>query len=195
MHIEASKPGDRGRREPSQGSATEVGIGLVPDIAHRREAIIEMGNALRNPDALRERVTCREDEVIAFEVELSNGEGKEGEKFTVVPGLAGEAIKDARDDSAVFDRRGNASRGMDKGEEVRVGVTPGKVVQHALAAAIANQPVVYERDLQVFDASSPDPVCGPVRRPWPGDRVGIAKRTSTRQMSARFSWLSDLCRV
>jgi hypothetical protein len=41
-------------------------------------------------------------------------------------------------------------------ERVQVGLRKalGEMVQYALSAAIASQPVVYERDLQATDASS-----------------------------------------
>ena len=119
-----------------------------------------MGDFGGDSDAFRHRVAGREHEIISREVETPDGPGKKGEELAIVVGGAREPIEETRRDLSIFDFGRHASRRVKERKEVRIGKALGEMVQYALSAAIAGQPVVYERNLQAADASSPDRVCG-----------------------------------
>ena len=145
--VEAPQPGDERSGEGAPQAAAEIGVGLVPHVAHGREAVADVDGAGRRAHALRDGVVGREHEVAGRQAQPLDREGKQRQQLAVVAGGARQAREGARGDAQGLDA-GRARAGhVDQREELRVREQAGELVEHALAAAQPRQPVVDQDHL------------------------------------------------
>ena len=134
----------------ARAGRAEVGVELVPGVAHRREAVAEVTAPGR-----RRRPTWRRSGWLemtrsnGIEVELLDGGGKERQVVPVAPPTRGAAAGRTRCAIRRRSMAGDTEPGTCTSvKSSRVGKALAEHLEHLLAAAHAGQPVVDERDSQ-----------------------------------------------
>ena len=133
-------------RGEAGASGAEVGVELIPDVAHRGVDVGEVRRVRRRLAALGDGVAGRDDQVVAGEIERLDGAGEERQVVTPARRREREALEEAGGDSVALDDRAGGVGHVDQREDVRGRVHQAELLEDALAAAQAGEPVVHQRD-------------------------------------------------
>ena len=145
-HVPGAETTNQRGAEGAPETPTEIGVGLIPDVPHRREAAAEVRRVLRGSDALGDGVARREHEVVALEAKALDRPGVERKQLSVVPAHPGQTGERARVDLQALDARGGRPRYVEEGVEIGIGKQRGVLVEDPFPAAQTRQPIVDQSD-------------------------------------------------
>ena len=130
--------------EASPDACPQVGVGLIPDVSHRCQAVAEMGCATGDADAFCDRMADGNDEVAFGRVELASRPRVEGQQLSIMAVDPRQPIQARSKDAELIDRGGGPAGSIDQGMQLSVGEVTGERIEHAFTAAQPRDPVVDE---------------------------------------------------
>ena len=162
----------------------EIGVELIPGVAHGREAIAEMPRASGDHHRFRRAVTGADDEVVGIQVELLNGHGEKRQVLPIELAGEGQPVNRRLRDQASFNDRGDRALEIDQREQVRGREELAKDFKRLLPAAHAGDPVVDEGDAHVRIIVG----LAPLALALPGAAPSAAWAPRSRSASARLRY-------
>jgi hypothetical protein len=145
-YVVAPERVDKGPGEEAPNSVSEVGVDLIPDITHGRQAVAEVGNARLGANIFGDGVTDGEDQIVALDLESLGRPGIEREKFSVMSIDTREIVQGGCPDPQTIDCRCRRALAVEEGVEIDIGKGSRQSVEYALAASHASYPVVDKCD-------------------------------------------------
>ncbi|OPZ70387.1 MAG: hypothetical protein BWY83_01667 [bacterium ADurb.Bin478] len=119
---------------------------LVPDIAHGRVAIAEVKRIGPRNDSFGHAMAGGEDQIVGAQVKPLHRCGKQ-RKITAVAGFdAGQLLYERGDDGPAFDRRGDRSRKVHQGVNIRIGHKTAQGFENLFSPSHAGQPIMNQCD-------------------------------------------------
>ena len=119
----------------------------VPGVAHRRVHVAHVDLVGTGQHAFRDRVVAGDDEVVAAQVELLDGERHQAEIVAEEPAREGKALDEARPDLAPAEEAAlTLGHEVGDGEEVSLGKADQDLLEHALGARVGLEPLVHDGD-------------------------------------------------
>ena len=150
--IPSGQPRQNGAEDPASNLAdlvrAEVGLELIPGVAHRRMAIADMGGRDTPNHRLHSAVAAADDKIVTVEVEELDGCRKEREVLTIKLARSGEPLDQRPLDPVLLDPRGHRSWHLHQRVKGRIRIELTDSVEHFLAATHARQPVVNDGDFR-----------------------------------------------
>ena len=134
------------RGEKAAQPVAQVGVDLVPDIAHGGQAIAEMRNPLLGADILGHGVADGEHEIVALDFEMAGGPGVERQQLAVMAPHAGKSIQGRSPNLQGIDGGGCRPWLVEERVEVSLGQRACEGIEYAFAASHAGHPIVDECD-------------------------------------------------
>lgn len=173
-HVVQDELGERAFRPVVEAGLAQVLMREVPGIADGAVHIGDVDLVWPGEDAFRDAVGARDNEVVARDVELLDGERHEGQVAAVVFPRAGELLEEARMRLLVFDETAlSLGQEVDEGEDVGVREDVQDLLDNALGAGVDDEPVT---DDSYFHESTSFPVM--CLRNIPARRVDLTLRGS-----------------
>src|SRR5215472_5636409 len=91
--VKGAQVGDQGASDRSAQPLTEIGVYLVPDVAHRGVAVTKVDGAQGGTNALRHGVARRQDKVVVLQAEVLDGPREKRQELAVVARSGRESRK------------------------------------------------------------------------------------------------------
>ena len=126
---------------------TEIGIELIPRVAHRRMAVTDVPRAAGRDHRFRRAVARADHQVIGIEIELLDCGREERQVATVLRSGEGKSLDDGGGNAVALDRGRYRPARVKQREDVRVGVELAQRLEDLLAPAHSGQPVMGECNL------------------------------------------------
>ena len=173
-HVVQDELGEGALEAVVEARFAQVLMREVPGIADGAVHIGDVDLVWPGEDAFRDAVGARDNEVVARDVELLDGERHEGQVAAVVFPRAGELLEEARMRLLVFDETAlSLGQEVDEGEDVGVREDVQDLLDDALGAGVDDEPVT---DDSYFHESTSFPVM--CLRNIPARRVDLTLRGS-----------------
>ena len=173
-HVVQDELGERALCPVVEAGLAQVLVREVPGVADGAVDVGDVELVRPGEDAFRDAVGARDNEVVARDVELLDGERHEGQIAAVVFPRAGELLEEARMRLLVFDETAlSLGQEVDEGEDVGVREDVQDLLDDALGAGVDDEPVT---DDSYFHESTSFPVM--CLRNIPARRVDLTLRGS-----------------
>lgn len=155
-HVVQDELGEGAFRPVVKAGLAQVLVREVPGIADGAVDVGDVDLVWPGEDAFRDAVGAADNEVVARDVELLDGERHEGQVAAVVFPRAGELLEEARMRLLVFDEAAlSLGQEVDEGEDVGVREDVQDLLDDALGAGVDDEPVT---DDSYFHESTSFPV-------------------------------------